>query len=390
MGDRIVIDFENSEGPLRSDKRSAAGSSSGQMEVTGGQPASKSTASSRKSEKERGSKTKEERRDKERRREEAFLRRGKEQEEEEEAEEAVLRRRSMEEKVARYAHLPVYNREEEQRRAREREARLAQLFSDVDEQLGNISELTSSHMEARSKLTSSQPEVRTKLTSSKAEARAKMTSSSSSSAAHAPTPFDDHSPSPVDVHTIKYSRGVLNPRSTECRTQDSRNKLETIAETSRQNSLSQITSTNHKSSNRQLATANSQTLPNNHSEPIAAAVVADGDKERQKVAKAVDSDYEEQCFRSEATILLSQQQQADRPILLPPYKRDRLLPGGEPPPAATAAAAAEDDDLTYERLGRQFRDLTAKMESVVRDISDKEIPFIDSEDTATESVRRYC
>ncbi len=38
-------------------------------------------------------------------------------------------RRSMEEKAGKYAHLPVYNKEEEQRKAREREARLAQLFS---------------------------------------------------------------------------------------------------------------------------------------------------------------------------------------------------------------------------------------------------------------------
>ena len=38
-------------------------------------------------------------------------------------------RRSREEKVAKYSHLPVYNKEEEQRKAREREARLAQLFS---------------------------------------------------------------------------------------------------------------------------------------------------------------------------------------------------------------------------------------------------------------------
>jgi hypothetical protein len=35
----------------------------------------------------------------------------------------------MEEKAGKYAHLPVYNKEEEQRKAREREARLAQLFS---------------------------------------------------------------------------------------------------------------------------------------------------------------------------------------------------------------------------------------------------------------------
>ena len=35
----------------------------------------------------------------------------------------------MEEKAAKYAHIPVYNRQEELKKAREREAKLAQLFS---------------------------------------------------------------------------------------------------------------------------------------------------------------------------------------------------------------------------------------------------------------------
>ena len=67
-----------------------------------------------------------------------------------------------------------------------------------------------------------------------------------------------------------------------------------------------------------------------------------------------DSHYEETSYRSTATIRLTQ------PLVLPPYKRDRL-PDGE----TTAAAAADDptaeEDLTYERLGRQFLDLTAKV-----------------------------
>ncbi len=47
----------------------------------------------------------------------------------EEKEKEKKKRRSMEEKAAKYAHLPVYNKEQEQTKAREREARLAQLFS---------------------------------------------------------------------------------------------------------------------------------------------------------------------------------------------------------------------------------------------------------------------
>ncbi len=126
--------------------------------------------------------------------------------------------------------------------------------------------------------------------------------------------------------------------------------MEPIAESSVQNTGS--------SQAQLVATApSSQAFSNNRSEPVAAA-----EKRRQSPIKKADydSDYEEQSFRSEATIRLSQQQ----PILLPPYKRDGL-PGTDPLPAAAAsvpaATAAEDDDLTYERLGRQFRDLTAKV-----------------------------
>ena len=54
---------------------------------------------------------------------------------------------------------------------------------DVDEQLGNISDLTSSHMETRS--------------------RTINRTSNNNTAAPAPTPFDDPSPNTVDIHTIK-------------------------------------------------------------------------------------------------------------------------------------------------------------------------------------------
>jgi hypothetical protein len=83
-------------------------------------------------------------------------------------------------------------------------------------------------------------------------------------------------------------------------------------------------------------------------------IIVGSEEKRQGAITAVhdSSDYEEQSFRSVASIRLSQ------PSVLPPYKRERL-PDGDTT-AATASLTAEDDDLTYERLGRQFRDLTAK------------------------------
>jgi hypothetical protein len=82
-------------------------------------------------------------------------------------------------------------------------------------------------------------------------------------------------------------------------------------------------------------------------------VIVGSEEKRQGAITAVNdsSDYEEQSFRSVATIRLSQ------PSVMPPYKRERL-PDGDT--TVTLPLTAEDDDLTYERLGRQFRDLTAK------------------------------
>jgi hypothetical protein len=125
---------------------------------------------------------------------------------------------------------------------------------------------------------------------------------------------------------------------------------------------------------------------------------------RSSPTPAKDSgDYEEQNFQSVATIQLSKQggtdpqqlykrEQLDGPadpqqlflpkykreqhadphqLLLPPYKREQLPGPADPqqlflPPYKREqlpgpADPSAEDDLTYERLGRQFRDLTAKV-----------------------------
>jgi hypothetical protein len=120
-GDRIVIDFQKSAGSLLT----TAGSTSRiredtersvitSLETSDQRSSRHNKAHAPKHNKSRGGDGEERRR------------REEEREERRRKEEA---RRSMEEKVARYSHLPVYNKEEEQRKAREREARLAQLFS---------------------------------------------------------------------------------------------------------------------------------------------------------------------------------------------------------------------------------------------------------------------
>ena len=101
-------------------------------------------------------------------------------------------RKKLEEKSKKYQHLPVYDKEEEKRKNQKLEKKMTKIFSDVDKQLGTVTDLTSSHMENKG----------IKLV---------------------PTPFDESerrasdSPSAQsDVHTIKFKSGVLdNKRSVE-------------------------------------------------------------------------------------------------------------------------------------------------------------------------------
>lgn len=55
-------------------------------------------------------------------------------------------RKLLEEKSKKYSHLPVYDREEEARRAKKRQAAMSAILTDVDKQLGAVTSLTSSHM----------------------------------------------------------------------------------------------------------------------------------------------------------------------------------------------------------------------------------------------------
>jgi len=202
----------------------------------------------------------------------------------------------------------------------------------------------------------------------------------------------------------RYSRGVLNPRDSECRSQDplhrkgrtekashtqSSNKpiqprktSDTPANQTKQTQLG-AASQAHMSEHGSQAQANiagqpqttdkvygqaqastplvqSQPTPSDQSnlelqkgQAELTGNIGCSEEKRQGAITAVNdsSDYEEQSFRSVASIRLSQ------PSVLTPYKRERL-PDGDT--TAALPFTAEDDDLTYERLGRQFRDLTAK------------------------------
>ena len=121
-------------------------------------------------------------------------------------------RKKLEEKSKKYQHLPVYDKEEEKRKNKKLEKKMTKIFSDVDKQLGTVTDLTSTHMENKG----------IKLV---------------------PTPFDESeqcafesTSAQADVHTIKYkSGGVLdNKRSAEKNQGDSdpTNENMNISETS--------------------------------------------------------------------------------------------------------------------------------------------------------------
>merc|ERR1719327_1034916 len=55
-------------------------------------------------------------------------------------------RRHLEEKSKKYSHLPVVDKEEEKRKAEKRQAKISNIFSSCDKQLGEFSDLTTAHM----------------------------------------------------------------------------------------------------------------------------------------------------------------------------------------------------------------------------------------------------
>ncbi|XP_023346124.1 uncharacterized protein LOC111715104 [Eurytemora carolleeae] len=167
----------------------------------------------------------------------------------------------------------------------------------------------------------------------------------------APTPFDDPEsnlpsssnigtnlkknipPEPQDLHTIRYNKGVLLPRSAEDQTQVEIDKHTT---TDKQSTLIQDVEESFISEHT-TTTITSNTYRLEQVEP-------DPNTEYALVQK--------------------------KPSLSSPNPESK--------------DEENDEDLTYKKLGRKLQILTEKMESAARDLNDRpDIPFIDSEDTET-------
>jgi len=233
-------------------------------------------------------------------------------------------RKILEEKSKKYSHLPVYDKAEERRKAEARQAKMSGIFSEMDKQLESVTDLTSTHM-----------------------AKKGITMKTSA------TPFDDPSEDSEpasEVHTIRYNKGVLNPRNSASQTQG-------ISEKDRASIMSD---------------SKTVTALDNSVKP-APSKAAPGFKpdvctEVSEIA-AISSQSNKNETKSPA--------QAAEPVYaLPPYKRNLVTPK---PPVNNLSEKSEG--ATYESLGHTFRELTEKMQTVTKDMkSESEIPFMDDGD----------
>jgi len=243
-------------------------------------------------------------------------------------------RKTLEEKSKKYSHLPVYDKEEEKRKAMERQAKMSAIFSDMDKNLESVTDLTSSHM-----------------------AKKGITMKSSA------TPFDDpkeDSEPQSEIHTIRYNKGILNPR----------------------NSASQTQGISAEKDRTSIVSVSPKLLASDSSEKLTT-------KENNVELVKTTETFENNIKVSETAINSSNQigiqatkspLETSQPVYsLPPYKRNIVNP--QLPVKKLSEQSEGATGATYESLGQTFRELTEKMQNVTEDIkSEPEIPFMDDGD----------
>jgi len=241
-------------------------------------------------------------------------------------------RKSLEEKSKKYSHLPVYDKEEEKRKAKERQAKMSAIFSDMDKQLESVTDLTSTHM-----------------------AKKGITMKTSA------TPFDEPSEDsdPLsDIHTIRYNKGILNPRHSASQTQG-------ISAEKDRTSIVSVSKTVSASDAREKQTTKEV-------EKLETTETSDNKSEtRIEVSERATNGSEPGIHATKSPL------ETTEPVYsLPPYKRNLVIP--ELP---VKNLSEKSEGATYESLGHTFRELTEKMQHVTKDIkSEPEIPFMDDGD----------
>jgi len=246
-------------------------------------------------------------------------------------------RKILEEKSKKYSHLPVYDKEEERRKAEARQAKMSGIFSDMDKQLESVTDLTSTHM-----------------------AKKGITMKTSA------TPFDDPSEDndpASEVHTIRYNKGVLNPRNSASQTQGiyekDRTSIMSVSKT--------VTATDK----------GAKPAPNKEqqTEKVVPSV-ASGSKPEDGTEKSEEAAITPESSKN---VSISAATAAEPIYALPPYKRNLVSPKPQ-----LKDLSEKSEGATYESLGHTFRELTEKMQTVTKDMKDMksepEIPFMDDGD----------
>jgi len=242
-------------------------------------------------------------------------------------------RKILEEKSKKYSHLPVYDKEEEKRKAEERQAKMSGIFSDMDKQLESVTDLTSTHM-------------------------AKKGITMKTSATPFDEPSEDSEPA-SEVHTIRYNKGILNPRHSASQTQGISEKDRT--------SIVSVSKTITASDNREKPPIKEQTT-----EKVIPLVTSDSKSETHKDVSERASNGSEPGILSSKSPAVA----AEPVYALPPYKRNVVTPQ-----LPVKNLSEKSEGATYESLGHTFRELTEKMQTVTKDIkSEPEIPFMDDGD----------
>lgn len=242
-------------------------------------------------------------------------------------------RKILEEKSKKYSHLPVYDKEEEKRKAEERQAKMSGIFSDMDKQLESVTDLTSTHM-------------------------AKKGITMKTSATPFDEPSEDSEPA-SEVHTIRYNKGILNPRHSASQTQGISEKDRT--------SIVSVSKTITASDNHEKPPIKEQTATK-----VIPLVTSDSKSETQKDVSERASNGSEPGILSSKSPAVA----AEPVYALPPYKRNVVTPQ-----LPVKNLSEKSEGATYESLGHTFRELTEKMQTVTKDIkSEPEIPFMDDGD----------
>jgi len=226
-------------------------------------------------------------------------------------------RKYLEEKSKKYSHLPVYDKEEEKRKAQALQAKMSGIFSEMDKQLESVTDLTSTHM-----------------------AKKGITMNTS------PTPFDDTSDDgepTAEVHTIRYNKGVLKPRYSASQTQGSQNKD--------QNKITSVSKTETS-----VDKCEKQTINEKGSEKFVSTVTSETRKETSKIA-----DVQSETAKAEPV------------YALPPYKRNNVPV--KQLSESKDGATYESLGHTFRELTEKMQTVTKDIKT------DQEIPFMDDGDS---------